>query len=102
MIPFSVFNANWINGIIDLCMLCLNAVVLRSAISQNLTFFHKLYRAHRYEFHRHVKRELPKQVLLFLSFCLLDVVGFCIIFEDCMYLGCSAWTKEFGVGTFVN
>lgn len=91
--PFQVFYANWINGIIDLLMLCLNAIVVRSAISQNLTFFHKLYRAHRYEFHRHVKRELTKQVLLLLSFCLLDFSGLQTIFEDSMYVGCSAWVR---------
>ena len=60
LVPFTDFYTNWINGIIDLCMLCLNATVVRSAISHNLTFFHKLYRSHRYEFHRHVRRELPK------------------------------------------
>ena len=57
---FDSFYVNWINAVIDLILLGLNAVILRSAISQNLTFFHKLYRSHRYEFHRHIKRELAK------------------------------------------
>ena len=32
-IPFSDFYTNWINAIIDMMMLCLNATVVRSAIS---------------------------------------------------------------------
>ena len=32
-IPFSEFYTNWVNAIIDMLMLCLNATVVRSAIS---------------------------------------------------------------------
>ena len=72
-------------------LLMFNAIVLRSALAQNATFFDKLYHNYRYEFHRHIKREAAKQILLLLSYCLLDLVGLFILFQDSMHVGCSAW-----------
>lgn len=59
LIPFGNFYNNWIDSFLDMILLFFNATVVRSAISQNLTFFHKLYSKHRYEFSRHVKKDLP-------------------------------------------
>ena len=43
-IPWSNFYRNWINCMIDMVILCINGAVVRSAISQNMTFFHRLYK----------------------------------------------------------
>lgn len=101
-IPFSDFYSAWVCGIADYIMLGLNAMVLRAGIFQNLTFFHKLYAAHRYEFDRHICRELTKQVLLLLSYCLIELAGLFIIFKDSMYVGCSAWARKLGEDSIVN
>ena len=101
-IPFTEFQSRWVNVSTDLVILFMNATVVRVAISQNLTFFHRLYARHRYEFHRHIKRELPKQVLLFLSFCLLDVAGLVIYLNDCLEVGCSAWVEKLGLEGFLD
>ena len=91
---------NWSEGIIDLFMLCLNALVVRASIGQNLTFFHKLYGKHRYEFHRHIRREFPKQFLLFLSFSLIDLCGVYTVFSHYMHSACPAWAAAFGRENF--
>lgn len=101
-IPFSEFYKNWVCGIADYIMLGLTSMVLRASIFQNLTFFHKLYAAHRYEFDRHICRELTKQVLLLLSYCLIELAGLFMIFEDSMHVGCSAWSKVLGEDSIVN
>ena len=59
-IEFHFFYNNWIDTGVDCLLLCMNGVVLRASISQNVTFFHKLYRHHRYEFDRHIYRESIK------------------------------------------
>lgn len=56
-IPFPNFYMNWVHGILDMLLLMFNAIVLRSALSHNTTFFDKLYHNYRYEYHRHIKRE---------------------------------------------
>lgn len=93
--PLPYFYANWVRGFIDLIILMFNAIVLRSSLSHNATFFHKLYRNYRYEFHRHICREAIKQALLLLSFICLDVEGLSILFQDCLFIGCSSWYKQF-------
>jgi len=100
-LPFTNFVRNWVESILDMILLFLNAAVVRSSISQNVTFFHKLYIKHRFEFNRHIRRELLKQVLLFLSFCILDLVGIWTLFSDTIVIGCSAWVRRFGVESFV-
>ena len=59
-VPWSNFYRNWINCLIDMFLLCITGAVVRSAISQNVTFFHKLYKKHRFEFNKQASRELPK------------------------------------------
>ena len=78
--PIEIFYANWIRGIIDLFILMWNAIVLRSGLSHNRTFFHKLYSWYRYEFKRHIRREAAKQILLILAFILLDLTDLVIVF----------------------
>lgn len=100
-LPFSNFVSNWVESILDMILLFLNATVVRSAISQNVTFFHKLYIKHRFEFNKHVRHEFLKQVLLLLSYCLLDVVGIYTLFCDSITVGCTAWVRRFGVLSFI-
>ena len=102
LFPFSYFYTNWIRAFIDLIILMFNAIVLRSSLSHNATFFHKLYRNYHYEFHQHIWREAFKQALLLLSFILLDLEGLAILFQDSIFIGCTAWYRQFSIESFVE
>ena len=101
-IPFSYYYTNWISAILDMAILCFNGAVVRQAIATNVTFFHKLRTAHYYEFERHFTWEFPKQLLLLISYCLLDLEGLHKVFTDGIFLGCSAWADDFGIETFTT
>ena len=101
-IPWSTVAEDSVNGILDMIPLLVNATVVRMSISQNITFFHKLYTKHRFEFWMHLKLELPKQVLLFLCYCALEISGLLVLFSTSMKVGCAGWARIIGIEAIAN